>query len=451
MVHKFKRNGVIMATDINSGAVHVIDDLVYELLGETSVDNDKKKNLYLENTYGVDTVKAAMAEINELTENGMLYSAPDTESESITRNQSIIKAMCLHVAHDCNLSCEYCFAAEGTFHGERGMMSEETGKKALDLLVKRSGSRRQLEVDFFGGEPLLNFPLIKKLVHYGRSLEKTADKRFRFTLTTNGLALTEEIMDYINEEMDNVVLSLDGRRSVNDRMRKTLTGEGSYDAIQPRISQMVQKRGSKPYFVRGTFTARHLDFAADVIHMSDLGYDQISVEPVVGPPEMEYALQENHIPIIEKEYEKLAEAYLQRKGTENEFRFFHFILDLKQGPCMKKRASGCGAGTEYLAVTPEGDLYPCHQFVGQKDFCLGTVDSGPVNNSKLESFANATIYDKPACMDCWAKYYCSGGCHANAYFANHQLNQPYEIGCQMEKIRIETAMTILALESEESE
>ncbi len=450
MVHTFKRNGIAMAVDVYSGAVHVIDDLIYQLLGEDSFQKDEPSVRHLKHTYGDKMVEAALSEINDLVERGMMYSLPEPEEEQITHTYSVIKAICLHVAHDCNLSCEYCFAAEGTFHGERGMMSVETGKKVLSFLVEKSGKRKQLEVDFFGGEPLLNFPLIKELVAYGRNLEKTSGKRFRFTLTTNALALTDEHMDYINQEMENVVLSLDGRKAVNDQMRKTLTGEGSYDLIQPQISKMVEKRGAKPYFVRGTFTARHLDFASDVLHMADLGYNQISVEPVVGPPEREYTLQESHIPTIEKEYENLAEAYLKRKGTDKAFRFFHFILDLQQGPCMKKRATGCGAGTEYLAVTPEGDLYPCHQFVGQEHFCLGNVESGLVNFNQLENFSNANIYNKPECRECWAKYYCSGGCHANAYFANHNLNEPYKLGCQMEKIRIETAMTILAKESEES-
>lgn len=439
-----------MAVDVYSGAVHVINDLIYHMLGEHSVLKDEPTIRHLKNTYGDEMVEAAFSEIEALIQKGMLYTQPESGDQQIQHKESVIKAMCLHVAHDCNLSCEYCFAAEGTFHGERGMMSLETGKKALSFLVENSGKRRQLEVDFFGGEPLLNFSLIKELVAYGRSLEKTNGKIFRFTLTTNALALTDDKMDFINQEMENIVLSLDGRKTVNDRMRKTLGSKGSYDLIQPQITKMIKKRGSKPYFVRGTFTARHLDFSADVLHMADLGYQQISVEPVVGPPEKAYALRESHIPAIEQEYQTLAEAYLRRKGTDKAFRFFHFILDLKQGPCMKKRSAGCGAGTEYLAVTPEGDLYPCHQFVGQSQFRLGDVESGLVNKGQLENFRNANVFNKLECRECWAKYYCSGGCHANAFFANKDLNKPYELGCQMEKIRLETAMTILACESEES-
>ncbi|SFH46755.1 uncharacterized protein SAMN05192551_10179 [Tindallia magadiensis] len=449
MVHKFKRNGVIMAVDVNSGAVHVIDELVYQLLGSENVIDDKSHINHLNNIYGFDIVQEAIKEIKELRQEGLLYSEDYADTNAMKHQPSVIKAMCLHVAHDCNLSCEYCFAAEGTFHGNREMMSFETGKKALVFLAENSGNRKHLEVDFFGGEPLLNFSLIRELVDFGRGLEKKTGKIFRFTLTTNALALTEDKMDYINEHMDNIVLSIDGRKEVNDNLRKTLSGNGSYDLIQPNISKMVQKRGDKAYFVRGTFTAKHLDFSSDVVHLADLGYDQISVEPVVGPAEMETTLKEAHLPIIEKEYEKLSEEYLKRKNTKNKFRFFHFMLDLQQGPCMKKRSSGCGAGTEYVAVTPEGELYPCHQFVGQHEFSLGNLDTGITNKCQQHKFENATVYDKTDCVQCWAKYYCSGGCHANAYFMNHDLNKPYQMGCQMEKIRLETALTIIARESGE--
>lgn len=441
MIHIFNIKELYFAVDTNSGLVHAVDKIIYDLLmNEKFKDENKYRGLYGE--YGEDSVKEALSEIKYLIDNKMLYTE---EINHINKIKPVIKAMCLNMTHDCNLSCEYCFASQGTYNGEKAYLSFETGKKAFDYLVKYSGNRRNLEVDFFGGEPLMNFNTINKLVDYGRSLEKEYNKHFRFTVTTNGVLLDEEKIDYINENMDNVVLSIDGRKETNDRMRKTINGKGSYDLIIDNFKKFINKRGSKDYFIRGTYTSYNLDFSEDVKHMRESGFDKISVEPVTAKPEEKYALKDEHVDVLKKEYEKLTEYFIKSNKTKDKkLQFFHFNIDLESGPCIYKRSMGCGAGTEYVAVTPKGELYPCHQFVGQEQFIIGSVDEGITNHAVTDKFKGLSVNDKPACRDCWAKYFCSGGCHANAYNFNNNLGIPYKTGCELEKKRIECSIYIKA-------
>jgi uncharacterized protein len=433
-----------MVLDVNSGSVHVVDELVYNLLDhylDSDLEDIVKK---MEYKYEENEVRQAYEEVGFLEENGMLYSDSEDISNLTYNQDNIVKAMCLHVAHDCNLKCEYCFASQGNFKGERSMMDLETGKKALLYLAQNSGNRRNLEVDFFGGEPLMNFGTVKDLVDYGRSIEQEYNKHFRFTITTNGVLLDDDKIQYINENMDNVVLSLDGRKTVNDAMRLTVGGEGSYDVILPKIKKMVQARGEKDYYVRGTFTSKNLDFGKDAINFHREGFKKISIEPVVAPEEMDYAIREDHLGRILQEYEDFSKEYIRLTQEDKDFMFFHFMIDLDQGPCVVKRAVGCGAGSEYLAVTPEGELYPCHQFVGEKEFLLGTLETGIQNHELRDKFKLANVYNKEECRNCWARFYCSGGCHANAHYAHNDIMKPYEIGCEMEKKRIECALSVLA-------
>ncbi|NLA13943.1 MAG: thioether cross-link-forming SCIFF peptide maturase [Tissierellia bacterium] len=441
MIHVFNIKDLYFATDTNTGLVHAVDKIVFDLLmNEKFKDENKYSELY--NEYGESTVREALSEIQYLIDNKMLYTE---DIKYVNTIKPVIKAMCLNMTHDCNLRCEYCFASQGTYNGEKAFLSFETGKKAFDYLVKNSGNRKNLEVDFFGGEPLMNFDVIKKLVDYGRSLEKEYNKHFRFTVTTNGVLLDEEKMDYINENMDNVVLSIDGRKETNDRMRKTINKKGSYDLIVDNYKKFISKRGSKDYFARGTYTSNNLDFSEDVKHMRELGFDKISVEPVVAKDEKKYALKKEHVDILKKEYEKLAEYYIESyKSKDRRFQFFHFNIELEGGPCIYKRSIGCGAGTEYVAVTPSGDLYPCHQFVGNEEFIIGNVEEGITNRALADKFKNVSVNDKPACRDCWAKYFCSGGCHANAYNFNKDFTVPYDVGCELEKKRIECAIYLKA-------
>ncbi|HOA18860.1 MAG TPA: thioether cross-link-forming SCIFF peptide maturase [Sedimentibacter sp.] len=441
MIHVFNIKDLYFATDTSTGLVHAVDKIVFDLLmNEKFKDENKYSELY--NEYGESTVREALSEIQYLIDNKMLYTE---DIKYVNTIKPVIKAMCLNMTHDCNLRCEYCFASQGTYNGEKAFLSFETGKKAFDYLVKNSGNRKNLEVDFFGGEPLMNFDVIKKLVDYGRSLEKEYNKHFRFTVTTNGVLLDEEKMDYINENMDNVVLSIDGRKETNDRMRKTINKKGSYDLIVDNYKRFISKRGSKDYFARGTYTSNNLDFSEDVKHMRELGFDKISVEPVVAKDEEKYALKKEHVDILKKEYEKLAEYYIESyKSKDRRFQFFHFNIELEGGPCIYKRSIGCGAGTEYVAVTPSGDLYPCHQFVGNEEFIIGNVEEGITNRALADKFKNVSVNDKPACRDCWAKYFCSGGCHANAYNFNKDFTVPYDVGCELEKKRIECAIYIKA-------
>lgn len=441
MIHRFKQNDLPIVLDVNSGAIHIVDDLVYDLLGFYP---DPGKEIF-GLPYPEEEIRDAMTEIDQLIADGQLFSQ-DAYSSSIhfQERKPVLKAMCLHIAHDCNLRCGYCFASQGDFQGTRSLMPLEVGQKALRYLVDNSGNRRNLEVDFFGGEPLMNFDVVRQLVEYGRSLETEYDKHFRFTLTTNGVLLDDEIIAFCNTHMDNVVLSLDGRKDVNDRMRPTVNGKGSYDLIVPRFQELVRERGNKSYFIRGTFTKLNMKFAEDVKHYVELGFKSTSMEPVVSEPGLPYTLEETDLPVIFSQYDQLAEDLIDKHGTPEAFEFFHFNIDLTQGPCLIKRVSGCGAGSEYTAVTPEGDLYPCHQFVGNTDFRMGSVLDGTYDTTMGTRFRNAHVYNKPACRECWARFYCSGGCHANAYNFNNDISIPYALGCEMERKRLELAIYIQA-------
>ena len=450
MIHQFQQDGINIVIDVNSGAVHVVDDVVYDLVGE--IENLPKEELFARFPQYTEQMKEeAISEINSLMEAGMLFTVDDYEKmlPLMDKREPVVKALCLHVAHDCNLKCRYCFAEEGEYHGKRELMSPEVGKAALDFLVKHSGSRHNLEVDFFGGEPLMNFDAVKEIVEYGRTLEKPYNKRFRFTITTNGVLLDDEKQAYINAHMHNLVLSLDGRKEINDAMRPRAGGQGSYDLIVPKFQSIADSREQKNYYLRGTFTRHNLDFASDVLHMADLGFRQISVEPVVADEKEDYSIREEDLPVIFAEYEKLANALYERRKSGDNFNFFHFTIDLSGGPCVMKRLAGCGAGTEYLAVTPDGSLYPCHQFVGMDGFQMGSVVEGVTNLKKQEEFSKCNLYAKNACKNCWAKFYCSGGCAANAYQYGGGLLSPYAIGCEMQKKRVECAIVIMAKEAAE--
>ena len=447
MIHQFKNNGYNIVMDVCSGAVHVVDDVVYDVISVYEKEGREGVLKALSGKYPDGDLEEALQETEELKKEGLLFTE-DTYKDYIVdfkSRKTVVKALCLHVAHDCNLGCKYCFAEEGEYHGRRAIMSYEVGKKALDFLIENSGNRRNLEVDFFGGEPLMNWEVVKQLVAYGRSREKEAGKNFRFTLTTNGMLMTDEVIDFLNKEMANVVLSIDGRKEVNDRMRPTRNGKGSsYDIIMPKFKKFAKLRGDKSYYIRGTFTRYNLDFANDVLHFADEGFDEISVEPVVASPDEDYAIQKEDLPQILAEYDRLAKEYVKRRKEGRGFTFFHFMIDLSQGPCVAKRLSGCGSGTEYLAVTPWGDLYPCHQFVGQEEFLLGNVDEGIVNTAVRDEFKACNVYAKEACKDCFARFYCSGGCAANAWNFSGSITGAYDIGCEMQKKRIECALMIQA-------
>ena len=457
MVHQYKNNGYNIVLDVNSGSIHVVDDVVYDMIGMyedkqpeeiTAQMLDKYKD---ENLTKKD-IQEIFEDIEQLKENGTLFSEDIYENGVIDfkKRQTVVKALCLHIAHDCNLACRYCFAGEGEYQGDRSLMSYEVGKKALDFLVANSGSRRNLEVDFFGGEPLMNFDVVKKLVAYGRSLEKENDKHFRFTLTTNGVLLSDEIIDFANQEMDNIVLSIDGRKSVHDYMRPSKNGKGSYDLILPKFKKVAESRNQQKYYVRGTFTHHNLDFVEDVLHLADEGFEQISVEPVVAEPTEDYAIKEEDLPVIMEGYDRLAKEMLKRRKEGRGFNFFHYMIDLSGGPCVYKRLSGCGSGTEYLAVTPWGDLYPCHQFVGKEEFCLGNVEDGIVNTEIRDTFKLCNVYAKEECKNCFAKFYCSVGCAANAYNCHGDINTTYELGCELQRKRVECAIMLQAAYAEEN-
>lgn len=451
MVHQYKNNGYNILLDVNSGAVHVVDDIVYDMIPMYENMNLDEINAKLGDKYKADDIKEAYDEITELKDAGSLFTEDIYENyiDSFKNRQPVVKALCLHIAHDCNLACQYCFAEEGEYHGRRALMSFEVGKKALDFLVANSGSRRNLEVDFFGGEPLMNWEVVKQLVEYGRSIEEANNKKFRFTLTTNGVLLNDEILDFVNKEMANIVLSTDGRKEVHDRMRPFRNGKGSYDLVMPKFKKVAESRNQTNYYVRGTFTHYNLDFSNDVLSLADQGFKQISVEPVVASPEDGYALRTEDLPQIFEEYDKLAVEMIKREKEGRGFNFFHFMIDLTGGPCVYKRLSGCGSGTEYLAVTPWGDLYPCHQFVGNEDFLLGNVDDGIVKKNICEEFKQCNVYSKPKCKDCFAKLFCSGGCAANSYNFHGNINDSYEVGCEMERKRVECAIMIKAALADE--
>lgn len=447
MIHQYKSNGYNIVLDVNSGAVHVVDDVTYDVIELFEKLDAEAIISELSSKYKEEEIREVIDEVEQLKKDGQLFTEdiyqPFVEKFKETR-QTVVKALCLHIAHDCNLACKYCFAEEGEYHGRRELMSFEVGKKALDFLVANSGNRVNLEVDFFGGEPLMNWDVVKQLVEYGRSLEEPNNKKFRFTLTTNGVLLNDEIMEYLNKEMSNVVLSLDGRKEVNDRMRPFRTGKGSYDLIVPKFQKLADSRKQTNYYVRGTFTRDNLDFSEDVKHFADLGFKQMSIEPVVGPEEDPYSIREEDLPKIMEEYDKLALEYIKREKEGNGFNFFHFMIDLNQGPCVYKRLSGCGSGTEYLAVTPWGDFYPCHQFVGNEDFLMGNVNDGIVRNDIVEAFGDCNVYSKEKCKNCFSKFYCSGGCAANSYNFHGTINDAYDIGCEMQKKRVECSIMIKA-------
>jgi uncharacterized protein len=439
-------DGVNIVLDIYSGAVHVVDDIVYDLVDDyQKYSKDELIQRYKEK-YDVSQIEEAIEEIEALENEGLLYTEDmyvDYLGQFQARNP-IVKALCLHIAHDCNLKCKYCFAGEGEYRGQRSLMSAEVGKKAIDFLIQASGNRRNLEIDFFGGEPLMNFEVVKEIVDYARSIEGEHNKNFRFTITTNGVLLDDDIQAYINEHMHNVVLSIDGRKEVHDRMRYTINHKGSYDLVVPKFKKIADSRNQTNYYVRGTFTRENLDFAKDVLHLADIGFKQVSVEPVVAPKEMSYALREEDLPMLYEQYEELAKELVKRKKEGQGFNFFHFMIDLSQGPCVAKRLAGCGSGSEYLAVTPEGDLYPCHQFVGLEEFKMGTVFDGIQNQPMQKQFQACNVYAKDECKNCWAKFYCSGGCAANAYQFHRDIRKPYKIGCELEKKRVECALYVKA-------
>ncbi len=451
MVHQYRSNGYNIVLDVDSGSVHLTDDLVYDIIAFLEEDPTRSDDEVIDHmtlTNPESEVREALEEVRMLEKNGQLF-AQDVYRGAVLdfkNRPTVVKALCLHIAHDCNLACQYCFAEEGEYHGKRALMSFEVGAKALDFVVANSGNRRNLEVDFFGGEPLMNFDVVRKLVAYGHELEKSHDKHFRFTLTTNGVLLNQEIMDFCNQEMDNVVLSLDGRKSVHDRMRPFRRGKGSYDLIVPKFQEFVKQRKAlgKQYYIRGTFTHYNLDFASDVLHFADLGFDQLSMEPVVAPADAPYAIREEDLPIIKEQYDILAKEMIRREKEGRGFTFFHFMIDLTGGPCVYKRLSGCGSGTEYLAVTPWGDLYPCHQFVGNEDFLLGNVDEGVKRTDIVGTFKTCNVYSREECSKCFARYYCSGGCAANSYNFHGRIDDVYEIGCELERKRVESALMIKA-------
>ncbi|MEG1442177.1 MAG: thioether cross-link-forming SCIFF peptide maturase, partial [Oscillospiraceae bacterium] len=430
MVHAFKIKNKNIVLDVNSGCVHVVDDLCYEIISklcenELLIQETLPDEILtsLSTKFSCNDIKEAYKEIYTLYIEDVLFSKDTYENIAINmKKKSPVKAMCLHVSHDCNLRCKYCFADEGTYHEERSLMSAEVGMAAMDYLIKNSGKRRNLEVDFFGGEPLMNFDVVKKIVEYAREQEKIHDKNFRFTITTNGLLLSDDKLEYINKNMSNIVLSIDGRKSVNDKVRYRADGTGSYDTIVPKFQKVAESRNQDNYYVRGTFTKYNLDFSKDVLHLADLGFKQTSVEPVVCSGVEDYALSKEDLPKIYNEYELLVEEYLNRKKNGNGFNFFHFMIDLDQGPCVIKRLSGCGAGCEYLAISPNGDIYPCHQFVGTEEYKMGNLNDGNINMNIRQKFENCNVYTKPKCKDCFAKFYCSGGCMATACLINGDIN-----------------------------
>lgn len=457
MVHQYKMNGYNIVLDSCSGTIHVVDEPVYDVIAMFQ-DNDEDKitqvvcDKYKDRGDVTEAdVRECIEDIKGLIKEGKLFS-PDTFADMAgtfkEHSGNVIKALCLHVAHTCNLNCDYCFASQGKFHGERALMSFEVGKRALNFLIENSGTRTNLEVDFFGGEPLMNWEVVKQLVEYARSVEKQHGKNFRFTLTTNGVLIDDDVIDFANREMSNVVLSLDGRKEINDLKRVDYAGNGSYDIIVPKFKKMVEARGGKNYYMRGTFTHANPDFTEDVFHMADLGFTELSMEPVVCAPSDPAALTEADMEIVKEQYEILAKDMLRRSREGNPITFYHYMLDLTGGPCIYKRISGCGSGTEYMAVTPWGDLYPCHQFVGDEEFRLGDIWQGVTNNNIREDFRSCNVYARPECGECWAKLYCSGGCAANAYHATGSIRGIYEAGCELFCKRIECAIMMKVAEED---
>lgn len=456
MIHKFRMHNKNIVLDVNSGAVHELDNLAYELLDcfdEADADILER----FSDKYEKKDILEALNELRELKKAGQLFSEDDFQDElarhiALNNKQPVIKALCLHIAHDCNLRCRYCFASTGDFGVKRTLMPVEIGKKAIDFLIEKSGARRNLEVDFFGGEPLLNFDTVKQITEYAREKESATGKNFRFTITTNATLLNEENKKFINENMGNVVLSIDGRPEVNDRMRTRIDGRGTYSSILTKIKDMADSRGQDRYYVRGTFTRENLDFSKDVLHLADLGFKQISIEPVVAAKDTGFDIRQEDLPEMFDEYERLVLEYFKRHKESRGFNFFHFMLDLDHGPCIVKRMKGCGSGHEYLAVTPEGDLYPCHQFVGMEQFKMGNVKNNTEIDMKIrDMFTQQTVFSKTDCKECWARFFCSGGCAANAWQFNNCLDKPYKIGCELERKRVECALWAKVMEASDKE
>lgn len=457
MTHLYKLNGYNIVLDTCSGSVHTVDDVAYDIIG--MYEDHKRDEIISEimrrykdrEDVNAEEISLCLDDVEELKQEGKLFSKDVYEGLAFDfkRTNTVIKALCLHVAHTCNLNCEYCFASQGKYHGERAIMSLDVAKRAIDFLVENSGTRRNLEVDFFGGEPLMNWQVVKDTVAYARSIEKEKNKNFRFTLTTNGMLIDDEVIDFANREMHNVVLSLDGRKAVHDHLRKDYAGNGSYERIVPKFQRLAKAREGKNYYMRGTFTHNNVDFTEDIFHMADLGFTELSMEPVVCAPDDPYALTDEDLPKIYEQYEILAKDMLRRKREGKPITFYHYMIDLKNGPCIYKRISGCGSGTEYMAVTPWGELFPCHQFVGDDKYSMGNIWDGVTNTGVRDMFKNCNAYARPECKDCWAKLYCSGGCAANAYHATGSITGIYEYGCLLFKKRMECAIMMQVAEAEE--
>lgn len=451
MIHQYKLNGYNIVVDVYSGAIHVVDDVCYDIIQEYESKSKEEIVALITEKYKITEgeVMECLDDIETLKENKQLFTEDVyRELKSKLRANSVVKALCLHVAHTCNLACEYCFAKQGTYHGEDAVMSLEVGKRAIDFLIEQSGDRYNLEVDFFGGEPLVNWEVVKGIVNYARSIEKEHNKNFRFTLTTNGVLIDDEVIDFTNKNMHNVVLSLDGRKETNDRFRVNINGKGSYDTIVPKFKELVSKRGDKSYYIRGTYTHFNTDFVKDIVHMADLGFKELSMEPVVAEPDSPSALTEADLPKIYEQYELLAKEMLKRQKEGNPFTFYHYTINLEAGPCIYKRIAGCGSGTEYMAVTPTGDLYPCHQFVNDKEMCLGNIFTGIDREDIRSEFGATNIYSREDCQDCWAKLYCAGGCPANSYHTNKDITKIYEYGCNLFRKRMECAIMMNAAQSD---
>ena len=457
MVHQYKLGGYNIVLDTCSGSVHSVDDVAYDMIAMYGKEDEDRiiaamKEKYADRSDVTDSdLKDCLSDIEALVNAGKLFSEDAYEqlAYDYKNNSNVIKALCLHIAHTCNLNCSYCFASQGKYHGDRALMTFEVGKQAFDFLIANSGTRKNLEVDFFGGEPLMNFEVVKQLVAYARSIEKEKGKNFRFTLTTNGVLLDDDVTDFLNREMNNVVLSLDGRKEVHDHFRRDYAGNGSYDRIVPNFQRFVEKRGGKGYYVRGTYTHENTDFTNDILHMADLGFRELSMEPVVCPPGDPYALTEDDLPVLMEQYEKLSLEMLRREKKGEGFTFYHYMLDLKNGPCIYKRITGCGSGTEYMAVTPWGELFPCHQFVGDPKYSLGNIWDGVTNKAVQDEFRHCNAYARKECKDCWARLYCSGGCAANAYHATGSISGVYEYGCELFKKRIECAVMMQVARAED--
>ena len=453
MIHQYKLNGYNIVLDVYSGSVHLVDDLAYDVI-EMFENSSREEIVSAMLEKYADDAEINEAEINdclddvqELKDMGKLFTSDQYENLAFDfkKRNTVIKALCLHIAHTCNLNCEYCFASQGKYHGERALMSLEVGKRAIDFLIENSGSRVNLEVDFFGGEPLMNFDVVKEIVAYARSIEKQHNKNFRFTLTTNGMLVDDDIIEFANKECHNVVLSLDGRKEIHDNLRKTINGKGSYDVIVPKFQEFVKRRGNKGYYVRGTFTHNNTDFTNDIFHMADLGFTELSMEPVVCAPSDPYALTYDDLPVLFDQYEILAKEMIKREKEGRPITFYHYMIDLTGGPCIYKRVAGCGVATEYLAVTPAGDLYPCHQFVGDDEMIVGNIYEGITHPETVDMFrGNNNLYTRDECRNCWAKLYCAGGCAANNYHSNGDINKVYKFGCELQRKRIECAIMLAA-------